>query len=796
MTGGWRVALGVGLLISLGLVCALRWSVNTSMMHFVGADSDRRLARVSTLLAESELTRSMVFLLSGSSPEQAQAAALELGARLRQHPEVAWVRDRLDPELEEAVAELYLPRRFLLLSERPEAEVAELFSDEALAAAAEALKHQLAVPGGGPVRSLAARDPLLLFARRAQGLKDDGGVTVADGVFVTGDGRAAVVFAATRSSPFDGAVQRPLEEHIRGAIQRLSERGIRVQRSSVHRFALQSEASIRADVQRISVLSLVGILALFGLAYRSPALLVPAVVPVAVGVLAGLASVLLLFGQIHGLTLAFGATLLGVCLDYPIHFFTHHRLAPHPAGVDATLRRVWPGILLGGLTTAAGFAALTWTSFAGLREIGLFSAVGVLAALLATRHLVPPLLVLGPFRIRAGASGSGGFGALLDSPRAALLLLPTLALVLCAVGLPKLRWIDDARALNRLDPQLLAEDNEVRRRVSRAESSRLVLAHGDNLEQALQRNDEVFGALRDLAATDGTLAFRSLHRFLWSEDLQSRNLAALEAQPEVATRTLDALQAAGFRRAAFAPFVDDLAAQPPPLRLADLRSSPLAPVVEPFVLEVEEGWTLLTHLSHVADADALERSLAGIEGVEFFDQHAFLAQLYGSYRARVLRLVLIGLAVILGLVLLRYRSVGLALAAFVPAALAGATTLAVLALLGVEAHLLHLVALLLVLSIGVDYGVFLAEARRGEHAPAALRATLNSLLVACGSTVCAFGLLALSDNPAMRALGWTTGVGVLLSLLLAPTALALLAPPKAPGRSAPESAKPAIFPPS
>ena len=119
----------------------------------------------------------------------------------------------------------------------------------------------------------------------------------------------------------------------------------------------------------------------------------------------------------------------------------------------------------------------------------------------------------------------------------------------------------------------------------------------------------------------------------------------------------------------------------------------------------------------------------------------------------------------------RYRRLGPALAAFLPAVLAATTALGALALLGFAANLMHLVALLLVLSMGVDYGIFMVESRHHPEGPAP---TVVSLVVACVSTVLSFGLLAMSDNPALQALGLVTGIGVTLSLLLAPTAWLLL----------------------
>ena len=97
--------------------------------------------------------------------------------------------------------------------------------------------------------------------------------------------------------------------------------------------------------------------------------------------------------------------------------------------------------------------------------------------------------------------------------------------------------------------------------------------------------------------------------------------------------------------------------------------------------------------------------------------------------------------------------------------------LSLLSLLGVRPTLLHLAACLLVLSIGVDYGVFLVEQR---HDPVGLRGALPSVAVAAGTTALSFGTLAISPQPALQAIGSVAGLGVLAALILAPACLSLL----------------------
>jgi predicted exporter len=76
------------------------------------------------------------------------------------------------------------------------------------------------------------------------------------------------------------------------------------------------------------------------------------------------------------------------------------------------------------------------------------------------------------------------------------------------------------------------------------------------------------------------------------------------------------------------------------------------------------------------------------------------------------------------------------------------------------------------LGMGVDYGIFTVD---GGRDPELRGATLASLLVSCLTSVFVFGTLALSGQPALRAIGLTTGMGVLLSLVLSPAVLVLAA---------------------
>ncbi|MCA9688132.1 MAG: DUF3261 domain-containing protein [Myxococcales bacterium] len=791
MSGRRRaLTIAAGLLIAalLAVVVWLRGAVTTDVTRFLAQDlDDPRLASVASRLASSELTRTIILDLEGPSVDDAVAGAKELAAALADHPEVAWLRAGVEPGQGQAIYELYAPRSLYSLGDTAESRARRL-SDEGLAEAAVELKQQLALPTSSLVKQLVARDPLGLHTRQLRQLQAAraGELDLHDGQFVSGDGHA-LIFLASVHSPFESASQRPLQEAIaaRFADVNAAKGGALIlTQSGVGRFALASEVSIKADIRRISMIATAGLVLLFLVLFRAPRLVLVALLPMGLGVLAAAAAVILLEGQIHGLTLAFGATLIGIAIDYVVHLFNHHMLAHREgAGPWATARRIAPGLWLGALTTVAGFVGLAWTSFPGLREIAVFATVGVLVAVIATRFWIPALLPAQPRPGRvqqASARVMTRLVAGLTRHRRALGLLPLGALVFTLFGLTRLTWVDDVRAFEKSEPALLAEDEAVRARVTRMDAGRFVLAIGDDSALALAVNDRIATTLARAQAQGQLEAYQSLHSFLWSPSLQRENLEALLADEALPARVDRAFVAAGFRAGAFAGFDEALAAAraapPPILSLEELAGSPLGPLVRPFVVELPASEDnpaqigIVTFLRGVAPDAALAAELADIPGALYFDQPATMRAAYGRYRQRTIELVGAGLVLVFLLVLARYRRLRLALAAFAPAILAAGCALAVLSLAGVGVNLLHVISTLLVLSMGVDYGVFLAESRDD---PEALAATLLSVVVACASTVLAFGLLGMSRQPALQALGLTSGLGVLFSLILAPTAVVL-----------------------
>lgn len=767
-------------LIGAGLYVAQNLRVTTGLTAFVASTDDPILTDVAARLAESPVARTLILSIGAPDLDVALAAARRWAVQLRSDPEVESLASGPPADVAGAARALLFPHRLGFLSGDPERELPERLSDAGLAQAAADLRAALLLPDGVLAQQTAAQDPLQAFVGHLRRIEAaaSGGAQVAQGQFVSRDRTRAILFVTTVHSALDASHQAPLLAHIDASFAELargSGAALTLERSGVHRFAVASESTARSEFAWLSGISLPAVILLFLAVFRSLRLLALALIPLLAGTLGAAAVTLAGFGELHVLTLVFGSTLIGICIDYPVHFLNHHVLSGS-GDARASLRRVMPALLLGAGTTVAGFAGLFGSRIPGMQQVGVFSAVGIAVSVAATA-LLPPFVgarTAVPLHVALTRKLERALDAL-ERRRRASLALWGLSLLVIALALPRLGWRDDVFGLGApLEPSWLAEEARVRDSVSQMEPGRFVIAVGRNAGEALARNDTVHASLVAARESGELAGFRSLHDFLFSPDLQRRNLAALAASPELARRTAAAFAAQGFRPQAFEPFARALdAPSPAPLELREVLDSPLGSALRGFVIELPAGVAVLTQLRNVRDADALRARVESVEGVRYFDQQRFLADAYGSYRSRTELIVGLGLAGVLALVYLRYRRLRLALAAVAPALVACALTVSALALANIPLNLLHMLGLLLVLSLGVDYAIFLLE-HRDEVAERG--AAFMGVIVDCLSTVLSFGLLAASSFPALQSLGMATGLGVALSLAFAPGAVVLAHP--------------------
>jgi len=721
------------------------------------------------------VARLALITLGGASQERLAELSKQVAARLRAGG--LFVRVANGEQLFDDAERQRLFRYRYLLSPGVDA---ERFSADSLRAALQDRLRELASLVPSFDRPLLAQDPTAEMRAMLSAWRGPTQPRSLRGVWFDLQGQRALLLAQTRAPGFDVDAQARAQQAIREAVGDAGDGAIALSMSGPGVFAVMSRDVIRADTQRLGIAAAVVAILILLVSYRSMRLLLMGGLPLLSAVVAGVIAVDLVFGAIHGIVLAFGVTVIGVAIDYPIHLFSHLN-AREP--VRRSLASIWPTIRLGAITTAMGYLAMSGTDFPGLMQFATFAIAGLLTAAAYTRwglagllpeHYLPKYSSpVADWYARTSPPGIAWRGLMVFAGFAALVFL---------VSRDHAPWEDDIAALSPIPASLMARDRSLHARLGVPDPNHVLLVKAPDAQSALEASEVLADRLRQLVAVGVIGSFDFPARYLPSARTQRERQRSLPEPARLSNNLAKALAGTLFKQDAFAPFEAAVARARtlPPLLPRDLEGTSLGLRLGSSLLTVDGGWVALITLAGVTDARALGSGLSRHDNSQLFylDLKRDTRSLMADFREHASSRVLWGILAMALVLWLGLRSARRTLTVLLPAFIAVIIDAAVLRLTGQLLSLFHLVSLLLVVGISIDYGLFFS---RGD-ADAGMRGrTFHGLTVCVLSTVSVFGILATSRLPVLNAIGTVVAVGVAVSFLAA----MLLARP-APGRG-PES---------
>lgn len=749
--------------VSLGILCGVAWTrldlqhpLNTDILSLLPGAHDSAALTTATERSRDAFVHEILVLVSGDDTPQTRAAALAARKVLL---DAGLHADDTGQSLERVLA-AYQTHHFALLNTE---QAARLSKDGAQALATD-VAVSLASPAG--LVSAFGSDPGGYLAAFMSGLPRPYPDFLPDGKFLSalqGDQRHFLLRMELSGAAFG-------KQGASLATRAVHDAQIAVTQSCARCDFAATGAPLFADVARreaqhetvwLTLVSTLLIMLLIAYIFRSLAPHVLAGLQLVASVLAASAAVIACFGSIQILTLVFGTTLLGIAIDYAFLYFAEYwfgECAPRDV-----MQRVRPGLYMGLATGVVAFAFLLLAGFPALDQIAVFSVAGLLEAGLVVVLIFPVSLTRAPeVAVHPAVFWPQRFIRRACRASRWRYLLPALALLLSIPGWLRLHTSDDVRELQHFPPQLMQTDAKIRATLGQIPPPGFFLIEAPDLQQALKKEERLFTQVHDVLPDANALG---LSRFLPSQARQQASLAAWNkvfASP--------AALASAFRQiglpAQFATHIQNgwHTASHDPLSVKTLFTA--APDLQRFVIHSAHGVALLATVigSHDLDPAVLTKAAAAVPGTQFVAPLTRIADTFQRIRVRATWLVILGYLLISALLVWRYGRRE-ALRMLYPPLLSLGVTLGALGWLGVPMNIFVVVALILILGLGRDYAVFLREGGVRQRSPA-LAVTLS----AC-TTLASFGLLALSQIPALHAFGLATLIGILASYLSAPLSL-------------------------
>ena len=764
-----RQFLPVWIWLATLLLCGLvigRTQFTTDLSAFLPRTPTPEQQLLMDQLRDGLASRLILVGIEGADAPTRARLSRQIAGQLRVHGAFVTVNNGEPVNTEHDRAFLFNHRYLLSPAVTP-----ERFSAEGLHAALSESIDLLASPAGLLVKSLLPRDPSGEMVQLLDQLSSTTQPTLVDGAWASRDGTRALLLMQTHAAGSDTDAQQAAMRTIRQAFDTAA--GItpaaRLVMTGPGVFSVTSRNTIQSQVSRLSIISTALIATLLLLVYRSVTALALGLLPVISGALAGIAAVSLGFGAVHGITLGFGTALIGEAVDYSIYLFVQS----DQQGSDQRnwVKRFWPTVRLGVLTSIFGFASLLLSGFPGLAQLGLYAIAGLVSAAAVTRFVLPHLLPA-KFRIH-DVSAIGAVLSRWVQRAAALRWAATLVLLAACVVLVQNRaslWNDSISSLSPVSQADVALDTRLRADMGAPDVRYLVVVSGPSREIVLRSSEQVSTLLQTQVDQGELAGFESPSRYLPSTATQRARQASLPPPEALQTHLAQAVQGLPVRASLFAPFLADVAVArtQPLLQASDLEQTSMAMAVQALLIEQDHHWSALLPLTAPEgvgiNADKIRAALTttNLPHVLFVDMKTESDRLYSGYLREATVLSLGGLLAIVGLLLVVFRSPLRVLRIIAPLVAAVITVTAGLAVLGQQLIILHLVGLLLVVAVGSNYALFFD--RPDPHTPIS-PSTLASMLFANLTTVAGFGLLAFSDVVILQAMGVTVAPGVILALI-------------------------------
>lgn len=528
--------------------------------------------------------------------------------------------------------------------------------------------------------------------------------------------------------------------------------GIRFIYSGTPFHSYASSLSASREITLISVFSLLCILFILLYFFRSPFPILFSVLSVLLSVISGFCATYVIFRKIHLLSVVFATSLIGCCIDYSLHFFVEWKADISLFSGGEIRKKLFKGLSLSLLSTEIGYFCLFFAPFPLLKQVAVFSFVGILSAYLST-VCIYPLLHL-PQREKR-------IVLLLENvksrqyKRHGLVFALSIIFISIAVILVNYR---NVRVENRISKLYtphgrLLTDTVLASEVLSYSPTAWFIVRGDSVEQVLEQEESFCSALKEKTSVLATSLF------IPSKSMQKKSIGAVKKLFPLVSQQYEFL---GFDNSyvnAFESSVDSACRNllsPENELPAYLKNS----ISSLWLGKIGEYYYSLIIPSVVDDPESFKTLAAKYEGVYFENKVSDINSTLDSITITIL--VVFGLALFLVILIMKFFYSWKQVAAIISSCAASfLSVIAVFSLSGAGIDFFAVIGIILVFGLGLDYMIYNLENRTSNK--------LESVAIVLSfiTTAISFGALAFSSFMPVHIIGSSIFVGLTIAFLCA-----------------------------
>ncbi len=546
--------------------------------------------------------------------------------------------------------------------------------------------------------------------------------------------------------------------------------------------AVSNSRQMKKDTMLTSILAVVLILLLMVWFFRSAMVPLLLFLPVLFGAICSLGILSLWKGEISVIAIAAGSIVLGIAINYALHFITHLH---HERSISKTLKEIARPMTVGCITTAGAFFTLSLVKSQALQQLGLYAGFALLFSALFTLFIFP--LFFNENRIPAPKNKLGEWLSYPFEKNKWVLLSVLATTLFLSLFSNKAGFEKDLMKVNFLDEKTRLAEKDLESISSNSIRNLFVANKGASIDAALEKNEKLDVQLSSFQQKGQIQHFISPSILIPSHSTQNNKLLAWNSfwTPEKIKLAENNLNLSGrklgFKPNAFSPFIQTLKNQASLLNPADqewLRSN----FFKDFFYEKDGNTYLFNQIkteekNREGIAEDLNNSQLGIVLDKQYLTKKFI-RLVGEDFNTILYAA--GGLVFLVL-LLSYGRIELTLINFLPMVLSWIWLLGLMGIFGLKFNIVNIIIGTLLFGLGDDYSIFvlggqLEEFKTGKKI---LPSFKSSIFLSALTTLIGVGVLIFAKHPALQSIAIVTILGMLgvliISFTISPFLFGLLA---------------------
>jgi len=504
--------------------------------------------------------------------------------------------------------------------------------------------------------------------------------------------------------------------------------------------------------------------------------------PVLFGTVLSLAVIFLLKGTISTLALGAGSVILGIAVNYSLHFFTHLK---HTGSPEEVIKDLSDPLIIGGATTIGAFISLLFVKSEALNDFGLFSAFSLMGAALFSIIFLPHLISAKAFHKVKNKSGNTFLEKIsayrLENNRYVIISLFVI-LVICFFKAWDVKFESDMMSVNYYPEKIAAAEKNLNKISDHKYKTIYLISTGNNLDEALNNSNKLTAGLNKLKNEGRIKKHTSISSLISSDSVLQIKIKRWklywtdERKLQLQNNMIQAGEKFKFKESAFEKFYEFLHKN---FRIPvnDTYDSLNNMLLDNWITSTPE----LTMVATVVkvdnkDKDILISEFSSRPNLVILDKQFLTATFAEIIKDDFNLILLITSLLVFGFLLISYGRIELAIITFIPMLLSWVLILGMMSIFGLKFNIINIIISTFIFGLGDDYSIFIMDGLLVNYKTGKkiLNSYKTSVYLSALTTIIGIGVLIFAKHPALKSIALVTIIGMVSVVLIANTVVPFL----------------------